>query len=88
MGIWQAEPLAEEQYDFHQAFAMDTMTFPQWLQFIFIPRVKSILEARGDFPSGSSVGVQAIREFDGYAEAGELVAVLCEFDKLFDEEPN
>lgn len=84
IGMWQAEPLAEEQYDFHQAFAMDTMAFPQWLQFIFIPRVKSSLEARGDFPSSSSVGVQAIREFDSYAEAGELVSLLCEFDALFE----
>lgn len=87
-GMWQAKPLTEAQYDFRQAFAMDTMTFPQWLQFIFIPRVRSTLETHGDFPSSSHVGTQALREFDGYAEAEKLVSLLCEFDELFNDEPN
>lgn len=43
VGLWQPEPLGEEQYNFHQAFALDTMTFTQWLQFIFIPRVNDHL---------------------------------------------
>lgn len=87
IGMWQAKPLAEDQYDFREAFARDTMAFAQWLQFIFVPRVKSIVEAQGEFPSGSSVGTQALREFDGDAEAGKLASLLCEFDGLFDDKP-
>src|SRR5258708_987613 len=86
IGMWQAEPLPEAAYAFQEAFAMDTMAFAQWLQFVFIPRVKSIIEAQGEFPSSSSVGAQAIREFDGYDEAAALVSLLCEFDELFDGE--
>ena len=82
--LWQSEPPAEAQSNFREAFARDTLAFAQWLQFIFIPRVKSIVEARGEFPSSSSVGTQALREFDGYAEADALVSLLCEFDGLFD----
>lgn len=84
IGMWQAEPLPEMAYAFQEAFAMDTMAFAQWLQFVFVPRVKSIVAARGEFPSGSSVGTQAIREFDGYDEASHLVSLLGEFDELFD----
>jgi uncharacterized protein YqcC (DUF446 family) len=29
IGLWQTEPLREEQYDFRQAFAVDTMAFNQ-----------------------------------------------------------
>jgi uncharacterized protein YqcC (DUF446 family) len=43
IGYWQSEPLDPGQYGFQRAFAMDTMTFSQWLQFIFIPRVKEIV---------------------------------------------
>jgi uncharacterized protein YqcC (DUF446 family) len=81
-GFWQAAPLPEEAYEFRQAFAMDTMAYPQWLQFIFVPRVKAILDGGGDWPSSSAVGAQAIREFDGLPEASALITLLCEFDGL------
>jgi uncharacterized protein YqcC (DUF446 family) len=68
---------------FEQAFAMDTMAFTQWLQFVFLPRVREAAAAN-QFPSSSSVGTQAVREFDGDPSAGDLTNLLCEFDGLFD----
>jgi hypothetical protein len=62
---------------------MDTMTFTQWLQFIFIPRVHQILDENGVFPTSSMVGTQALREFDGDERASKLVNLLIEFDQLF-----
>ena len=82
-GFWQNEPLRPEQLDFEQAFAMDTMSYAQWLQFIFLPRVREAVAAN-QFPSGSSVGAQAVREFDGAPDADRLVTLLSEFDALFD----
>jgi uncharacterized protein YqcC (DUF446 family) len=75
--------LAPEPYDFQRAFALDTMAFSQWLQFIFIPRVRALIQTRSEFPSNSSVGAQAVREFDGFEEAAELILILSEFDALF-----
>jgi uncharacterized protein YqcC (DUF446 family) len=83
IGFWQSAPLRPEQLHFKQAFAMDTMAFAQWLQFIFLPRVREAA-ATNEFPSSSSVGAQAVREFDGDTNAGELVTLLSEFDALFD----
>lgn len=82
-GLWQDTPLRPEQYEFRQAFAMDTMAFSQWLQFIFVPRVKGIIADGGQFPAKSMVGAQAIREFDTQPGAERLVELLCEFDALF-----
>jgi uncharacterized protein YqcC (DUF446 family) len=83
IGYWSPDPLSEDAYDFREAFAMDTMAFSQWLQFILIPRVRSIIKQEGDFPAESMVGVQAVREFDGDANASGLVRLLGEFDDLF-----
>jgi len=83
IGYWQNQPLRPEQMQFKQAFAMDTMAFTQWLQFIFLPRVREAA-ASNQFPSGSSVGTQAVREFDGDPNAGNLTTLLAEFDALFD----
>jgi uncharacterized protein YqcC (DUF446 family) len=83
IGYWSDEPPPEEAYKFQQAFAMDAMAFSQWLQFILIPRVWTIIEQKGDFPSESMVGIQAVREFDGDSNASGLVTRLSEFDDLF-----
>jgi uncharacterized protein YqcC (DUF446 family) len=83
IGFWQDKPLRPEQMEFTQAFALDTMTYAQWLQFIFLPRVREAAAAN-QFPSSSSVGTQAVREFDGSLEAGDLITLLAEFDALFD----
>jgi uncharacterized protein YqcC (DUF446 family) len=83
IGYWREEPLPPEMYNFTQAFAMDTMPFVYWLEFVFIPRVRSIIAEQGQFPSSSMVGTQAIREFDGDYDAANLVTMLCEFDDLF-----
>lgn len=83
IGMWQTEPPPEDAYSFKMAFAMDTMAFSQWLQFIFLPRVREIIEEGGAFPASSSVAAQAAREFDGVPEASGLVELLAAFDALF-----
>ncbi|HEY6348101.1 MAG TPA: YqcC family protein [Candidatus Angelobacter sp.] len=83
MGLWQDQPLRAEQLKFKQAFAMDTMTFIQWLQFVFLPRVREAV-ASNQFPQGSSVGAQAVRELDGHPDADRLLTLLSEFDALFE----
>src|SRR5215469_9481597 len=82
-GMWQDQPLRPGQLNFQQAFGMDTMTFTQWLQFVFLPRVRESVAANR-FPQSSSVGTQAVREFDGNTEADRLVTLLSEFDALFE----
>jgi uncharacterized protein YqcC (DUF446 family) len=61
---------------------MDTMSFTQWLQFVFIPKVKEAAKAN-QFPAKSQVGTQAVRELDTVPTASRLVTLLSEFDDLF-----
>lgn len=60
LGLWQEAPVQPKELKFKLAFAMDTMTFPQWLQFIFLPRVREAIVGNS-FPQSSGVGVQAVR---------------------------
>ncbi|MDB5035167.1 MAG: tRNA pseudouridine synthase [Chlorobi bacterium] len=84
-GLWSDQPLEPERYEFTQAFGMDTMAFSQWVQFILVPRVRSIIESGGGFPATSQVGAQAVREFDGVEQADGLVSALQEFDRVVEE---
>jgi uncharacterized protein YqcC (DUF446 family) len=82
IGYWQATPLTPDQLAFTGAFGLDKMAFSQWLQFIFIPRVREALAAHR-FPRSSHVGMQAVREFDTAPGTDRLTALLSEFDALF-----
>jgi len=84
IGAWRDEPLPPEAYEFRQAFAADTMTIEQWLQFVFLPRVRQIVASRGAFPAQSQVGTWAVRNFDGVPEADKLVSLLASFDALIE----
>jgi uncharacterized protein YqcC (DUF446 family) len=86
MGMWQNEPLTPEQLDFKKPFGMDLLTLEQWLQFIFIPRVKEIIATQGKFPSGSQVADHAFREWVMWGsrqDVDPLIKLLREFDALF-----
>lgn len=82
---WSHEPLHDEQYEDMGAFGMNTMAFEQWIQFILLQRIEEIIQEHGDFPAGSSVGVQAIRVFDGDPDASQLQSLLSELDYIINQ---
>jgi uncharacterized protein YqcC (DUF446 family) len=86
-GFWQDEPLPEEKYTFQQAFGADTMTFPQWLQFVLVSRVHQIIAEKGNFPNSSMVAVQAAAVFADNDKVRDLIKLLAEFDALFNRVP-
>lgn len=89
IGYWQSTPLPKEKFNNMGAFGMNTMAFSQWLQFVFLPQARKAVSGEREFPASSDVSVQAIREFDGDSNAGDLVSLLCEFDAVIEdgEEP-
>lgn len=83
IGFWDIVEPTPDAYENMGAFGMNTMAFAQWLRYIFIPTIGERLASGGPWPSSSSVGAHAIREFDGQHETGDLVTLLIRFDDLF-----
>lgn len=64
-------------------FAVDTLSFEQWLQWIFLPRMKLILEHGHPLPSASGILIMAETVFtDRPEESRELRRLLAAFDRL------
>jgi len=82
LGWWQSEPPPPSAFESRRAFYGDTMAFSQWLQFVLLARIRSIVAESGAFPADSSVGSYAVRELDGQDEAHALIQVLIEFDQF------
>jgi uncharacterized protein YqcC (DUF446 family) len=81
-GFWSEEPLPEDALEVKAAFGMDKLTFDEWLQYIFIPRVKTIVAQHEQLPDRSMVAVKAVREYDGVPGADRLLDLLSDFDEL------
>lgn len=86
VGMWQEQPLSPDQLDVHTAFGQGKLSFEQWLQFILLSRVREIIAARGRWPSGSQVALQAFREWKMWGcedQYDDLLRLLEEFDAMF-----
>ena len=66
-----------------QPFCMDTLAFERWLQWIFLPRMKSTLEETKLLPTQSSIFIYAqecLNEND--PSTGSLLKLIKTFDEL------
>lgn len=47
---WDALPPSPQALASSEPFCIDTLTFPQWLQFVFLPRMHALTQARQTLP--------------------------------------
>jgi uncharacterized protein YqcC (DUF446 family) len=84
LGWWSEMPPSAEALASQQPFCVDTLAFEEWLQWIFLPRMKVILEAGEELPRVS--GIQPMAEMvyreRSVQQIGALLAALEEFDRL------
>ena len=68
-----------------EPFSVDTLEFEQWLQWIFLPRMKIILEQGLPLPNASGIQEMAEMVFASRSVQGkdrQLQVLLKEFDSL------
>ena len=83
LGLWAQQAPSVEALASQQPFCVDSLAFEEWLQWIFLPRLKSMLEANAPLPTASGIAAMAEQVFVGRAlEVNGLIAALEEFDRL------
>ncbi len=68
-GWWDEVPPSEQALSSVEPFSVDTLDFEQWLQWIFLPKMKVILEE--DLPLPSASGILAMAEMVYAQRPGE-----------------
>jgi len=78
---WQHDTPPPKALASTEPFCVDTLTFAQWLQFIFLPRMHA-LAAAGQLPPGRCEIKPIAEEFFAVArlDAGNLLRVIGELD--------
>lgn len=85
-GWWQDTAPSVEALSSVEPFSVDTLDFDQWLQWIFLPRMKMILEQ--DLPLPNASGILEMAEMvytDRPAQSRGLREALARFDKLISQ---
>jgi uncharacterized protein YqcC (DUF446 family) len=83
ISVWSAEQPSEGALQSRQPFSIDTLEFTEWLQFIFLPRMRSLVEQNRPLPSISGIAPMAEEHFRGDARrARYLIRELEKLDRL------
>ncbi len=82
-GRWDRDQPAVSALSSAQPFCIDTLRFEQWIQWIFLPRMKTILEDSKPLPARSGIHVYAksyLRKND--PPTSSLLQLIKRFDDL------
>ena len=83
LGQWDKIPPSTEALASSQPFCVDTLTLPQWLQFIFLPTLYQMLEDEQALPERCGIAPMAEEFFRGSGLAtDDLVSALLRMDEL------
>ena len=83
LGQWDRIPPSEKALASDQPFCVDTLTLPQWLQFIFLPTLYQMLQDKQELPDRCGVAPMAQEYFRGSELSTEaLIQALDQLDIL------
>lgn len=83
IGLWEKTAPAEQALKSLVPFCYDTLKFDQWLQWVFLPKMKQALEQQIDFPTSSNIATLAEMCFQEMAnrDTRRLLELLTQFDE-------
>lgn len=81
-GHWARRPPSDEALQSTLPFCIDTMAFPVWLQYLYLPRMRHVLEQGQPLPATSDIAPMAElwQAEEGVAVMG-LVETLRRLDR-------
>lgn len=82
-GLWAESPPDARSLASQEPFCVDTLAFEEWLQWVFLPRMKLILERDEELPTVSGILAMAEMVYQGrLTQVSGLLKALKTFDEL------
>lgn len=80
-GFWQTETPPAHALTSTEPFAVDTLDFHQWLQFIFLPRMRELIDAHQTLPEQCNITAMAEVVWADETRAITVINALRQFDE-------
>lgn len=83
LNLWQQQRPNKEALNSRQPFCLDTLTFSQWLQFVFIEKIQEMIASNMPLPTQVLISPMAEEAFKGMGdEAADIINTLADIDQL------
>lgn len=73
LALWQDKKPPSAALQSSQPFAVDTLEFHQWLQFIMIPRLRTLVTQQRPLPTSMAVSPMAVQVYAGQLKQHRLL---------------
>ena len=80
--FWHAQVPSPAAMASRTPFCADTLAFSEWLQFVFIPRMRALIEDNATLPGASAIAPLAEEALDERRGKQTLVDHLRRFDRM------
>lgn len=87
-GQWSAERPPAAAFQSIQPFCIDTMSFSQWLQFVFMQRLLALVEQQQPLPRlpvGQGISPMAEEFYKNQPDCRSVVGIIKQLDILLSE---
>jgi uncharacterized protein YqcC (DUF446 family) len=85
--LWDQQIPSAQALASSQPFALDTLSFSQWLQFIFLPKMAEIIKTTSALPESCSVAPMAEEYYRAeQVDAISLIRHLAAIDVLISDQ--
>ncbi len=74
LGWWSEQMPAAERLASVEPFCVDTLALEEWLQWIFLPRMKALIESGGTLPGACAIRAMAEQAWPDRRPAGDRAA--------------
>lgn len=82
-GLWAANPPSAKALSSVMPFMYDTLQLQEWLQFVFLPRTRAVIESGGALPSNCHIHPLAEHEFGKLQmEHASLLELIRQMDNV------
>ena len=82
LDIWESSPPQPDAMDSPNPFCYDTLEIHQWLQWVFIPRIRALSDAGQKLPAQCDIASYAEVVFEAHLEDRvQLIEHIRAFDK-------
>jgi uncharacterized protein YqcC (DUF446 family) len=88
MGHWSNVAISTEALASQQPFCLDTMSFNQWLQFVCIPNMQALIDAKQVLPRlarGQGIEPMASEFYKKTAADQRMIALIRQLDDLLQD---
>lgn len=84
--LWQSDRPSEQALASTEPFSIDTLNFPQWLQFIFIEKISLLLQLNLPLPTAMSIAPMATEYFKVQTiNSADIEALITRIDATINE---